>query len=64
MYLVRKNFRFIFSFKNKKSFKNLKMYIGIKFKYFTIYLYLDLILIVPATCTFDEIEDCLNWTVG
>lgn len=38
--------------------------IGIKFKYFTIYLYLDLILIVPATCTFDEIEDCLNWTVG
>lgn len=40
------------------------MYIGIKFKYFTIYLYLDLILIVPATFTFDEIEDCLNWTVG
>lgn len=33
------------------------MYIGIKFKYFTIYLYLDLILIVPATCTFDEIEN-------
>lgn len=36
------------------------MYKVLKFKYFTIYLYLDLTLIVPVTCTFDEIEDCLK----
>lgn len=36
------------------------MYIGIKFKYFIIYLYLDFILIVFVIFMFDEIEDCLN----